>query len=524
MSNPTNRTHKPRVSSPLAGGDQLSESGTKTTKAIKPRGGASRHSAKKRNTNGEASVRNKGKAPQPAPTIPSAKQKAIRESAEKRYIAQNTSFKWQEKLFSERTVDKNTMIEAAKYLQPNGYEEVVEERNLEDWCGYPLCANTRKKVTSKYKISLSERKVFDQTELASYCSIDCLQRSKFYIGQLSDIPLWSREAATANVEVIAMDEDISQAIARSTSALNSRKESDAKLRKDYVNTLLSTLAPAPLELKIVEKDTTSMNMPNPTARTPELDGIVGAYDEIEGFRIQFKGKKVSKEEKMEPTTMVLRPQIKEKSNVASLAQPIDLADEEAIAENAMETMMMLKNMNLDEVEDSSAQLDMLIDTKQGEETLSEPEKALPTTQISKDSAIIASDEKSRPDQISKDDVVSADKTLENTTALHKSSDKNDDSQQTITIMVPSEVARKVKQAKKNKAKKEKNSNVLQMTFFGKMWTLIDRMVTRMTRAFLRNLEQKDEHRTLAIQDPDDQYYSEDYHLRKHIFSEKVMET
>lgn len=209
MSIPTNRTHKPKVSSPLAGGDKQNGSEPNGTPAARSRAGASKSSGKKRNPNSTVSIRNKGKSPQQQqPALSSAKQKAIRESAEKRFSAQNTSFKWQEKLFSERTVDKDTMIEAANYLQPNGYEEVIEERNLEDWCGYPLCSNTRKVVTSKYKISLSERKVFDQTELASYCSIDCLQRSRFYIGQLSDIPLWSRDTATADVEVIGMDEDI----------------------------------------------------------------------------------------------------------------------------------------------------------------------------------------------------------------------------------------------------------------------------------------------------------------------------
>lgn len=319
----------------------------------------------------------------------------------------------------------------------------------------------------------------------------------------------------------------SEAIERSTATSNLRKENEARLKKDYVNTLLSTLGPAPLELKIVEKDTT-IHTSDQGKITPGLNGIVGAYDEIEGFRIQFKAKKVSKEQEgLEPSTMILRPQIKENSDLVSPGQPLDLNDADAIAANAMETMMMLKNMNLDEVEDSSAQLEMLTSFPQGEAPQVESEKAsekAPAAHLFNDGVNHTSEKDIKADEVAKDSVTGPDKPPESTTKSDENAEKDNDSEQIITIMVPSEVARKVKQAKKIKAKKAKNSNVLQMSFFGKIWTLMDRMVTRMTRSYLRNLEQKDEAAIEAVGDTDDQYHSEDYHLRKHIFSEKVMET
>lgn len=212
MSIPSNRKHAPAISSPLARGstnvDPSSDAINSSTASNSTSKSMSKPSTAKRNISGKASSRKAEKATQKQPAVPTAKQKLVKESAEKRLKAQSLSFTWQEKLFSQRTVAKDTMIEAARYIHPTGYEEVIEERNLEDWCGYPMCPKTRKQATSKYRISLSERKVFDQTELSSYCSVDCLQRSKFYSGQLSDIPVWSREAAGPDVEVIGIDEDV----------------------------------------------------------------------------------------------------------------------------------------------------------------------------------------------------------------------------------------------------------------------------------------------------------------------------
>jgi Rtr1/RPAP2 family len=207
MSIPINRQHAPAVSSPLARSATQSESPQNASNSSKSLNVASKRSATKRK-NGKAVVRSADKSPGKQVTPPTAKQKLVRESAEKRHSAQNTSFKWQEALFSKKTVDKATMIEAARYIQPAGYEDVIEERNIEDWCGYPMCSNERQIMNSKYKISLSERKVFDQTELSTFCSTDCLQRSRFYAAQLSDIPVWSRDAGWPDVEVIEMHEDV----------------------------------------------------------------------------------------------------------------------------------------------------------------------------------------------------------------------------------------------------------------------------------------------------------------------------
>ncbi|KAI8580357.1 hypothetical protein K450DRAFT_238121 [Umbelopsis ramanniana AG] len=300
-----------------------------------------------------------------------------------------------------------------------------------------------------------------------------------------------------------MHENVSEVIAKSKKSLKSSKQNSSKLRKAYVENLLSAMAPAPMELKIVEKEPTAVQPINlPDLASPSKSKS-GAYDEIEGYRIQFKGKKAASiDTAEEPTTLILRPQQNEAVSVPALDN-VEL-DDAAIAENAMKTMMMLKDLKLDEVENCQDQLDLMTSQEVKEEI------PMPTVEL-----------RSSSKQLSKK-ASSTNKAKTPSTSSGKASEEYD-SNQIITVVVPSEVARKVQQTRKKNAKLAKKSTVPQMTFFGKIWTLIDRMCTRWTRTYIRNLEGHGDD-SPAPTDPEQPYYSEEYNLRKHIFSEKVMET
>lgn len=244
-----------------------------------------------------------------------------------------------------------------------------------------------------------------------------------------------------------------------------------------------------------------VDLPGPASLS---NSKAGTYDEIEGYRIQFKGKNaVSNGTPEEPTTLILRPQQKETVSIPTI-DSIE-ADDAAIAENAMKTMMMLKELKLDEVENCQDQLD-LMDNQEVEEGIPIPTVAIASSkESSKKVTFTSTDEVVKP------------------STLSGKAPENYDSGQIITVVVPSEVARKVQQTRKKNAKLAKKSTVPQMTFFGKMWTLVDRMCTKWTRAYIRNLEGHGDD-SPAPTDPEQPYYSEEYNLRKHIFSEKVMET
>lgn len=137
------------------------------------------------------------------------KQKLVKESAEQRFKIEKLVFVWQEKLFSQPKTSAQTLQRAATYLQPKTYEEVVEERVVQEWCGYPLCDDAPKlQQVQKFKISLSRRKVYDQTELANYCSDACYHKSKYYSLQLSDEPVWYRDLnQTPTTHIVSKEDD-----------------------------------------------------------------------------------------------------------------------------------------------------------------------------------------------------------------------------------------------------------------------------------------------------------------------------
>lgn len=139
-----------------------------------------------------------------------AKQKIVQESALQRQKVQEQVFAWQEHLFTEDSVSAATLIKVARWLQPQTYDEIVEERSVQSMCGYPLCSNAPEEQESRYRISLSQRKVFDQSERMSYCSLACLQKSRYYAMQLSEDPVWVRDLTgphSSPIHVITLDEN-----------------------------------------------------------------------------------------------------------------------------------------------------------------------------------------------------------------------------------------------------------------------------------------------------------------------------
>ena len=49
-------------------------------------------------------------------------------------------------LTDEESVNKTTLLESLRCIEPCHYEEVVEERFLSKFCGYPVCPNELKNV------------------------------------------------------------------------------------------------------------------------------------------------------------------------------------------------------------------------------------------------------------------------------------------------------------------------------------------------------------------------------------------
>ncbi|KAI8840250.1 Rtr1/RPAP2 family-domain-containing protein [Chytridium lagenaria] len=159
----------------------------------------------------------------------------------------------QESLF-EGAVDVHVLAEAAKFLKPDQYDDVVVERVAEKTCGYPLCDKPVTKRKGQYHISRSKLKVYDATELSKYCSATCLAISRYYRRQLLDDPIYLRDFnKLPKFEVIPCN--ISPSDISNLTVPHPDKVSRDQLLSEYVQSLLDRLPMSP--------ESTSKNGPTP---------------------------------------------------------------------------------------------------------------------------------------------------------------------------------------------------------------------------------------------------------------------
>ncbi|RYH30285.1 hypothetical protein EON65_05575 [archaeon] len=110
-------------------------------------------------------------------------------------------------LISEESTEID-LEESRKWFQARHAEEVVEERQCAEICGYPLCNKSLKKLSAKakFRIDYGNKKIYEIEKSALYCSSNCLERSEFWIRSLDITLPYSRPAA----KVLLKDEQSSR--------------------------------------------------------------------------------------------------------------------------------------------------------------------------------------------------------------------------------------------------------------------------------------------------------------------------
>ncbi|XP_016961652.1 putative RNA polymerase II subunit B1 CTD phosphatase RPAP2 homolog [Drosophila biarmipes] len=82
-------------------------------------------------------------------------------------------------------------------INPPNYADIVDEREINKLCGYPLCSSTLENIPKqKYSISASKNKVYDLTERKKFCSGYCFKASEHIKSQVPTSPLWLRDRET----------------------------------------------------------------------------------------------------------------------------------------------------------------------------------------------------------------------------------------------------------------------------------------------------------------------------------------
>ncbi|KAI8802124.1 hypothetical protein BJ742DRAFT_834650 [Cladochytrium replicatum] len=305
----------------------------------------------------------------------------------------------QDKLYSE-TVDTAALADAGKYLTPEDYSEIVDERAFgAKLCGYPVCSNTPQKFTGKYRISRTDLKIYDLSELSCYCSSKCLAASRYFSNQLSTDPVYLRDLSRYTpIEVFPAEFSVSDVEAAKSA--DEQRSRDAQVM-GYVKALLKTLPPTDFELKPVKEralvesvvlknersgdepvvdgstDSHSLAKHQPVTETPVPPAE--RFDEIEGYRVQIrrKGKK-GRTTVHSVATMEDHP-VDKNSSTIEVPEAANGIDEElwSVAFQARES---LQKEEIPEQPESPAPT-MNLDVKENytpETTPSNPSKAEPT--------------------------------------------------------------------------------------------------------------------------------------------------
>lgn len=231
------------------------------------------------------------------------------------------------------------------------------------------------------------------------------------------------------------------------------------------------------ELRIVEHDDAIVM----DSETP----ISGVHDAIEGYRIDVK------RNNQQPTTIILQQQQQQPKQQPKQQEPITMdtkKDEETLLEDAMDTMMKLKDLKLDqptEIERNAPQ---------------------PPKPPSSSSSRRPSKQKVQPSPVEASSSSSASPNTNDTSSSTK--------EKVIKMVVPKPPVKK------------KKAQLPEMSLFGKIWTMTDRLTTKATRRYFDELRLTDtvDVREILIQEQQHGQNDESALMRGQIFSEKILET
>lgn len=253
---------------------------------------------------------------------------------------------------------------------------------------------------------------------------------------------------------------------------SSKSKSGQQIRRDYVQHLLANVpmmaTQSGQDLRIIEHE----NQAAPAAMPTE-----GIHDSIEGYRIN------TTKDRSQPTTMILK--LKEEKEEEE--KPLDLDNEEAVFEDAMETMVRLRNMQIDDTAPKTT-----ADTKPA-----------PTAKTTANAPAATATTGPRSGATSPKSQTPANETTTKT--------------KTVTVFLPDQS----KTSEKKKKKKKKSQP--EMSLFGKIWTMTDRITTRATRRYFQQLKEVG-HISVRELIKDEEAKDDAAYMRSQIFSERILES
>ncbi|EFA75713.1 hypothetical protein PPL_10766 [Heterostelium album PN500] len=135
----------------------------------------------------------------------------------------------------ENIVSEQELKLSAMFLQPNHYDDIVVERALTKLCGYPTCnKQVQQRKSYKYYISTKDQKVYDQEELANYCSTECLTNSKLFRFTLDKTPVHLRKLDHTQL-IVSQADKLATNIEQNLNIVENELASEAPVDRNFGN-------------------------------------------------------------------------------------------------------------------------------------------------------------------------------------------------------------------------------------------------------------------------------------------------
>merc|ERR1712166_111757 len=163
-----------------------------------------------------------------------------------------------QKTLLEASVTPKELNRAMQYFVPHNLTDVVEERASSGLCGWPLCSaaiSTKTKRTGRYRISLADKKVYDQRELQQYCGRRCYGVARVCCEKISQSPIENRECTQ---KLLAMQRKL---------------EKEAAERAGESAETVPTACSEPMARPTTKSKAHAHD--RPTGRIPEVDQLAG---------------------------------------------------------------------------------------------------------------------------------------------------------------------------------------------------------------------------------------------------------
>ena len=103
-----------------------------------------------------------------------------------------------ESFLTDQQISCDLLVDKCSYICRNVYNDIVTERALIDLCGYPICPNklsqsaAKFKDKQKYKIDVTNKKIFEVEDRKQFCSNLCFKSSNYLKEQISEEAIYLR--------------------------------------------------------------------------------------------------------------------------------------------------------------------------------------------------------------------------------------------------------------------------------------------------------------------------------------------